>query len=68
MFRFHEWVAERVSWVQYPNVRTEPDAPFFKHQMPASTRAFVVLVSLIVLVVCAVALFFLALMFWAILT
>lgn len=36
--------------------------------MPASTRAFIVLVSLIVLVVCAIALFFLGLLFWALLT
>ena len=67
-FRFHELVAERVPWVQYPSVAPEPRAPFFRNQIPASTRAMIVLVSLIVLALCSIALFFLGLLFWALLT
>lgn len=46
----HEWLADRVDWVQYPNVRQiSPKGtrrPFFKHSMPASTRVTLVLLSL----------------------
>ncbi|WP_150811202.1 hypothetical protein [Pandoraea sputorum] len=59
-FRVHEWLADRVSWVQYPNIRAvSPNAkraPIlrFSVQMPWSTRVMLVATCLPVLIVCAV--------------
>jgi hypothetical protein len=67
-FRLHEWLADRTSWVQYPSLRVKPAVPVFKHPLPWSTRALLVLFAMIVLPLCAIALFFLGLLFWAMLT
>jgi hypothetical protein len=67
-FRIHEWLAEHVKWIQYPGVQAVSSSPFFKNQMHWSTRMMLVLLGCIVLIVCAIALFFLGLFFWAIIT
>lgn len=66
-FRVHEWLAERVKWIQYPNVSGN-QRPLFKTAMPWSTRILLVLFGFIILIVCAIALFFLGLLFWAVIT
>lgn len=67
--RAHEWLADHVSWVQYPNVRAVgPSLSIWKTQMPASTRALLVLIGVIAIVASAVALFFLAVLAWATIT
>lgn len=66
-FRIHEWFAERVKWVQYPDVSTE-SRPLFRTAMPWSTRILLALFGFIILVICAIALFFLGLLFWAVIT
>ena len=66
----HEWLADHVGWVQYPNIRLvskpiKPKArpPLFKHAMPAGTRVALTLLSLMLLAILipamAAALFFL---------
>ncbi len=68
-YRLHEWLAERVSWVQYPNVRTERKPLIvWKHQMPWTTRALLIMFGLATLVLCAIAMFFLSILFLSILT
>lgn len=67
--RAHEWLADHVSWVQYPNIRPAGPAPsVWKNQMPWSTRALLVLIGAVAVVVSAVALFFLGLLAWAAIT
>lgn len=48
-----EWLADRVSWVQYPNIRlvsqSRPKQRFFRHQMPAGTRVTLALLGLMAL-------------------
>lgn len=66
--RVHTWLADRLSWVQYPRVSPfQRRYPFFKTAMPWPTRVGLVLFGLVVLAVCAVAMFFLGLLFWALL-
>lgn len=66
MFRLQEWLADHVSWVQYPGVTSSP-RPLFAHEMPWSTRAMLVLFGLIGLVLSLIALGFLGLFFWSLL-
>lgn len=67
--RTRELLADHVSWVQYPNVRAVGTSlSIWKNQMPASTRALLVLIGVIVIVASAVALFFLAVLAWATIT
>ena len=66
-FRIHEWLAERVKWIQYPGVSAET-RPLFRNAMPWSTRVLLVLFGSILLVVCAIALFFLGILGWAVIT
>lgn len=51
--RIHEWLADRISWVQYPDVRAEGASPRFglrwSHTMPTSTRLFIAAMSLLLL-------------------
>jgi hypothetical protein len=53
--RVQEWLADRVSCVQYPNIRAisapRRRAPFFRHQMPAGTRITLTLLSLMALAI-----------------
>jgi len=67
-FRLHEWLADHINWVQYPGVSMVSNQPFFKHQMHWTTRISLLMISLFVLAICAVALFFLGLLFWALFT
>jgi hypothetical protein len=64
--RAQEWLADRVNWVQYPNInpthRKAQRLQFFKTEMPLATRVGLVLFG------CAVAMFFLGLIFWAVIT
>lgn len=64
----HEWLADHVGWVQYPNVRQISPQPkrrrlAFKTQMPLSTRITLALLGLMALAILlpamAVAAFFL---------
>jgi hypothetical protein len=66
--RAHEWLADHVSWVQYPRITPMRRVSFFKTQMPWPTRVALVLFGSTTLVICAIALFFLGLLFWAALT
>jgi hypothetical protein len=63
-FRFQEWLADRVSWVQYPNL-SGPRVTFWRNQMPLSTRAFLVLVGITALAVCVMLASALGLLAWA---
>lgn len=64
--RVHEWFAQRISWVQYPQV-TLVRLPFFKHRMHWESRALLMLVGvgLIALGIIALA-SILALAWWAV--
>ncbi len=42
--------------------------PLFKHQMLWTTRAWLILLGVVILVVCAIALFFLGVLFWSLFT
>jgi len=64
--RAHEWLADRVSWVQYPNVRG-PKQPFFKHEMPIMNRVALALFGAGLVVVSLIALSMFCLLFWALL-
>lgn len=48
--RIQEWFADRAVWVQYPNVKMvstpQRRRPFFRYQMPTSTRITLALLSL----------------------
>lgn len=65
-FRIHEWFADHVKWIQYPGVKQS--RPLFNTEMPWSTRVLLVLFGVITLVICAIALFFLGVFFWAVIT
>lgn len=53
--RIQEWLADRVGWVQYPNIRMistpQRRVPFFRYQMPASTRITLILLGLMALAI-----------------
>lgn len=67
--RAHEWLADHVSWVQYPNVRAENGRSFgWKYEMPWYQRMWLVVMGLGLIGFSAVALFFLGVLFWAIFT
>jgi hypothetical protein len=67
--RAQEWLADRVKWVQYPQIRSSRiKRHLFLNQMPGPLRIGLVLYGVAALVVCAVVLFFLGLLFWAIFT
>jgi hypothetical protein len=70
--RAQEWLADRVNWVQYPNInpthRKAQRLQFFKTEMPLATRVGLVLFGCVTLAICAVAMFFLGLIFWAVIT
>lgn len=55
-YRAHEWLAKRVSWIQYPGVRIIPKMerePMFrwKTEMPLWQRFFILCMSLLLLIV-----------------
>ena len=70
--RIQDWLADRVSWVQYPHIRpisrNVQKPGFFKNRMPFSTRAALVLFGVATLVASSIVLFFLGLFFWAVIT
>lgn len=71
LFRTHDWIAHRVRWVQYPRIvpRTaNARLSFFKTQMPWPLRVLLVVIGVVVLIGCAIALFFLGVLFWAVIT
>ena len=40
-YRVHEWLADRITWVQYPRIR--PNSAAFKFKMPLLHRVALVL-------------------------
>lgn len=68
--RFQEWAADRVSWVQYPDIRNlrETRRLMFTTQMPMGKRFALVVFGFAALSACAVGLFFIGLLAWAALT
>lgn len=67
--RVHEWLADRVSWVQYPNVRAEHGRSlFWKYEMPWYQRMGLVVMGLGLIGISVVALFFLGILFLAAVT
>ena len=62
--RIHEWMADRISWVQYPHIRPVSAAsraasrsgPHFKHAMPLGKRLDIFIFSLLLLMIGLVAL------------
>lgn len=68
--RVHEWLADRISWVQYPNVQVTEGtrSPFWAYEMPWYQRMGLVVMGMVLLGVCAIALFFLGVLFWAAVT
>lgn len=65
-YRAQEWAADNFKGVQYPEKTAKK--PFFKHEMPWSTRVLLVLFAMIVLPLCAIALFFIGLFFVSVFT
>ena len=64
--RVHEWLADHVSWVQYPNVRAEQRRSLlWKYDMPWYLRMWLVVLGLWLIGFSAVVLFFLGVLFWA---
>jgi hypothetical protein len=71
LFRAREWLADRYRWAQYPRQQFIPKQsppPIFEHQMPLYLRFGLVVFSLPAIILAAVALFFVGLLFWAIVT
>lgn len=69
LFRAHEFLADHVKWVQYPNVRrTSARGPVFKTQMPVATRVLLVLLGGGSVLIGLIALAFLGLLVWAAVT
>lgn len=67
--RAQEWLADRVSWVQYPNVRAErPRSLFWKYEMPWYQRMALSVMGFGLIGVSVLALFFLGLLLWAAIT
>jgi len=67
----HEWLADNIKGVQYPNVRKmnqEEPKRFFKHQMHWSVRIFVTSLMLIVIPFLLVVLYVIATFAWALIT
>ncbi|MCK4121406.1 hypothetical protein HFK83_03350 [Ralstonia pseudosolanacearum] len=58
VFRAQEWLADRVSWVQYPGIRpvAQQRRQFWTYPMPVWQRAYMALVSLFALAVFGVVL------------
>jgi hypothetical protein len=52
-FRAHEWLADRVDWVQYPGIRpvAHKREKFWTYEMPVWQRLYMAMVSLFALVV-----------------
>jgi hypothetical protein len=49
--RIHEWLADRVSWIQYPQIKPlgqQRRRSLFKHQMHWTTRLAIGTISLLV--------------------
>lgn len=73
--RFQEWLADRVTWVQYPNLRaadkTTREASRtglrFTHQMPLGKRIDLFLFSILLLLAGLAALFFVGLFIYLLL-
>jgi hypothetical protein len=67
--RAQEWLADRVDWVQYPNVRTSNQRSlFWKYEMPWYQRMALAVMGFGFIGVSLIALFFLGLLFWALVT
>lgn len=67
--RIQEWLAERIKWVQYPNVRAEHEPMIrWNRQMPWEHRVLLALYGVIALAVSSVMLFFLGIFFLALFT
>lgn len=64
VYRAHEWLADHVKYVQYPNVRG-PRRSFWKHEMPWEYRFFIIAVSLIAIPVLLSMLVVMAIVIWA---
>lgn len=69
--RIHGWLADHVSWVQYPDVR--PSRPvarlsLFRNQMPAPTRVALVMFGVFALCAATAMLGAIALLVWAAVT
>lgn len=70
-FRVQEWLADRISWVQYPQIRplsTNARRRLFATDMHWTTRVLLVMSSLAVLGVAIVVLSGVGLIVWAAIT
>jgi hypothetical protein len=65
--RAHEWAADNISWVQYPDV-IGIKKPFFKHQMPFWKRYLLFVVGIAGLLLSAILLFVIVWIVWAVIT
>jgi hypothetical protein len=72
LFAVRDWMAERFSSVQYPPQRVaQSHAPGFfgfKYRMPLAMRFGLFMLSIFTLLFCAVALCFLGVILWAVIT
>lgn len=50
-FRAHEWLADHVSYIQYPQVKRGPKLPFFKVGMPWEYRLMLVIFGIALLAI-----------------
>jgi hypothetical protein len=69
--RAHEWLADRISWVQYPDVRplsANTRRRYFKTEMHWSTRVMLALISSGVLLMSGAVLALVCLLAWAAIT
>ena len=65
--RIQEWAADRFTWVQYPNIRNKRAPVFgFKHAMAWEKRLALVVFGVLALAVCAVVLFFVGVLLYAV--
>lgn len=67
IYRTHEWIADRVKFVQYPNVRG-PKKAFWKNEMPWQYRLFMITSSLILLLFLGFLLTVISVLLWAFLS
>jgi hypothetical protein len=65
--RVHEWFAEHVKWVQYPNVVADRPGVRLKLQMPAGEKALILICGVILIGFALIFGYFCLLAFWAML-
>lgn len=71
--RIHEWLADRISWVQYPKIRpanrrTAQAATMFRYSMPWPYRVAMLVGAVALLAICAAVFVPLAAVAWGVMS